>query len=364
MKIPIHIGLHNLFATMPDYLRGSSLGLLAHAASVAVIDGRIHHAVNLIQNHPDLNLIRLFTPEHGLYGAAQAGESVDDGMDAATGLPVISLYGTRRAPEKEHLQDLDALLVDVQDVGVRCYTYLSTLKACLQICVETNTRLIVLDRPNPLGRKVFGEGVEAGFESFVSAHDVPFVHGLTLGELALRIAQDLHVEDSLEVIPVTGWRGELWNETTLPWIPPSPNLPTFQSAWYYPATVFFEGTNISEGRGTAFPFEQIGAPWLNGQTLAEKLNARDLPGIYFESARFTPTRSKHEGKRVEGIRLSGLELQTFDPLATAFALLQEVYQQSPKHFEWLFTKDGRAFIDLLYGASTLRHAVLAKRELE
>lgn len=357
MKIPIHIGLQTLLSDVPDFLRGSSVGLLAHAASITEIDGQIHHAVNLIREHPKLDLVRLFAPEHGLYGAAQAGESVDDSVDTSTNLPVISLYGARRAPEKEHLLDLDALLVDLQDVGVRCYTYVSTVKACLQICSQTKTRLVLLDRPNPLGRKVFGEGVEKGFESFVSVHDVPFVHGLTLGELALKMARDLNIENSLEVMPVTNWYGELWSETNLPWIAPSPNLPTFQSASCYPATVFFEGTNISEGRGTEFSFEQIGAPWLDGKKLASDLNARDLRGIHFEDARFTPTHSKHAGTSAEGVRLRGLESQTFNPLATAFALLHEVYKQAPDRLEWLFTKDGRAFTDLLYGSSMLRHTV-------
>jgi uncharacterized protein YbbC (DUF1343 family) len=357
MKIPIQIGLQTLLADVHSYLKGSSLGLLAHAASVAVIDGQLGHAADLIQKHPDLNLIRLFAPEHGLYGAAQAGENVADSVDASTHLPVISLYGERRAPKKEHLIDLDVLLVDLQDVGVRCYTYLSTLKACLQVCAETKTKLVVLDRPNPLGRKVFGEGVEKGFESFVSVHDVPFIHGLTLGELAMQMARDLNIEHTLEVIPVKNWYGELWSETSLPWIPPSPNLPTFQSALCYPATVFFEGTNISEGRGTEVPFEQIGAPWLDGKKLADDLNTRDLLGTEFELARFTPTRSKHEGKTVEGVRLIGLEPQTFDPILTAFTLLHEVYKQAPKQFEWLFTKDGRAFTDLLYGSSKLRQRI-------
>jgi uncharacterized protein YbbC (DUF1343 family) len=356
MMIPIQIGLQTLLDNVPDFLRGKNIGLLAHAASVAVIDGQIHHALNLIQNHPDLSLIRLFAPEHGLYGTAQAGENVDDSVDALTDLQVISLYGARRAPEKEQLQDLDALVVDLQDVGVRCYTYVSTVKACLQICAETKTKLVLLDRPNPLGRAVFGEGVEEGFESFVSIHDVPFVHGLTLGELALKIARNLNIEDALEVIPVKNWYGEVWSETNLPWIAPSPNLPTFQSALCYPATVFFEGTNISEGRGTPFPFEQVGAPWLDGKKLAEDLNARALSGVHFEDARFTPTRSKHEGTRVEGVKLMGLEPQTFNPMATAFALLHEIYKQSPEKLEWLFTKDGRAFTDLLYGSSKLRHA--------
>ena len=347
----IQVGLRRLVTDLPKSLRGAHVGLLAHRASVALVDGKLRHAVELVQAHPELRLERLFGPEHGLYGQAQAGEQVEDYVDEQSGLPVVSLYGARRAPAAEHLRDLDALLVDLQDVGVRCYTYLSTLKACLQTCAEADTRLVVLERPNPLGRGVLGEGVAAGYESFVSAHGVPFIHGRTLAELALLMAEDLSLESPL-VIP-SNWHGEAWEQTGLPWLPPSPNLPTVKSVRCYGATVFLEGTNLSEGRGSGAPFEQIGAPWLDADALAETLNAHALPGVRFEPVSFTPTFSKHAGTEVYGVKLV-LQGKGFAPLETAHILLREVYEQAPERFEWLTAPDGRFFTDLLYGSARLR----------
>ena len=355
----IRVGLQRLLEKV-SALRGARVALLAHPASVAVIDGKPHHAVDLVHNHNNLKLVRLFGPEHGLYGKAQEGEQVADGLDAKTGLEVISLYGERRAPEPDHLQTIAALLFDLQDVGVRCFTYLSTLKACLQVCAETDTQLVVLDRPNPLGRSVFGPGVEAGFESFVAAHDVPFVHGKTLGELALVLAKDLALKPYLEVIAVEGWEGEPWDQTELPWLAPSPNLPRFESALCYPATVFLEGTNLSEGRGTDFPFEQFGAPWLQAERLADELNGLEL-GVSFSPTRFIPSRSKYAGQSVQGVRLKIDDRDRYNPLTIAEKVLALIYQQNAG-LEWLTTRDSRYFVDLLYGSDWLRHSVTGKVE--
>lgn len=255
----LQVGLEVL-AEQPASLRGSRVGLLAHAASRLPTG---EHALTVLQAQ-GLEVARLFGPEHGFLGAAAAGEGLDDAAHA--GLPLISLYGARRSPECEHLQGLDALIVDLQDVGVRAYTYLSTLKACLTRCAEVG--LPLLDRPNPLGRASYGAGVAAGFSSFVAAHDLRFVHGMTLGEAATVIARDLGVGASLQVVRMRGYAGAPWAETGLPWRAPSPNLPRLASAQLYPLTVFLEGTNLSEGRGTDAPFEQFGAPWLDGERTA------------------------------------------------------------------------------------------------
>jgi uncharacterized protein YbbC (DUF1343 family) len=351
-------GLATLAESCPAWLRGARLGLVANPASVAFVEGRQRHAVGVLRSL-DLRLVRLFSPEHGLYGSAQEGQEVKDGLDPHSGLAVISLYGARRAPEREHLADLEALVFDLQDVGVRVFTYLSTLKACLQRCAEAGILLVVLDRPNPLGRKRFGPGLSPGFESFVGAHDVRYGHGLTLGELAAQIAQDLGVASTLRVLPVTGWQGEPWHETGLPWLAPSPNLPSFSSAQLYPATVFFEGTNVSEGRGTAQPFRHLGAPWLDGFALAEALKARALPGLRVEAASFTPRRSKHQGLRVSGVSLQVTDWEHYEPVTTALALLSETRAQNPERFTWL--KAGSRYLtDLLYGSDGLRLQVSAQ----
>lgn len=340
----VKIGLESLQTNLPAVLKGARVGLLAHAASRLP---RGEHALEVLQDL-NLNVVRLFGPEHGFLGAAGAGEKVADAV--YDGRPLVSLYGVRRAPEPGHLHDLDALVFDVQDVGVRAYTYLSTLKACLTRCAEVGVTLVLLDRPNPLGRAVYGAGVTAGFESFVSAHDVPFVHGLTLGELATLIARDLGA-DNLHVVKMTGYDSSPWSEH-LPWRAPSPNLPHLTSARLYPLTVFLEGTPISEGRGTDAPFEQLGAPWLDGDTLANALNGQ-LTGLHAEPVRFTPVASKHAGAEVFGVKLR--QTGPFDPLRGARVLLSEMRRQNPDTFSWLGEK--RPFIDLLAGSEVLRRTV-------
>lgn len=341
----LKLGLETLRHTLPEVLRGARVGLLAHPAS-RLPGGE--HALEVLRTLP-LEVVRLFGPEHGFLGAAPAGEEVGDGT--YDGLPLISLYGQRRAPERAHLSDLDALLFDVQDVGVRAYTYLATLKACLERCAEVSLPLVLLDRPNPLGRAAFGAGVTDGFGSFVSAHDVRFVHGLTLGELGTLMARDLGAE-KLHVVRMEGYTGAPWAELDLPWRAPSPNLPTLTSAGLYPLTVFLEGTNVSEGRGTDAPFTQLGAPWLEGASLAHSLNSR-LPGLQAEPVRFTPTTSKYAGTEVAGVRLT--QLGVFDPLRAARILLTELREQRPERFVWL--GEARFFVDLLAGSDVLRRSV-------
>lgn len=340
------IGLERLRDDLPPVLQGARVGLLAHAAS-RLPSGE--HALERLQEL-DLGVVRLFGPEHGFFGEAAAGEKVGDAHYGD--VPIISLYGQRRAPEPEHLRDLDALVFDVQDVGVRAYTYLSTLKACLQRCAEVGVPLVLLDRPNPLGRASYGTGVREGFGSFVSSHDVRFVHGMTFGELGVLLARDSGAENVLHVVKLAGYSGQPWEVTGLPWRAPSPNLPSLESAQLYPLTVFLEGTNLSEGRGTDAPFVLLGAPWLEGAALADALNAR-LAGIHAEPARFTPTTSKHEGVAVAGVRLR--QTGDFDPLVAAHGLLAEIRAQNPAAFSWLGRE--RPFIDLLAGSDALRLAV-------
>jgi len=342
----VKVGLEVLQSDLPDLLRGARVGLLAHAAS-RLPDGE--HALVALRRL-NLTVVRLFGPEHGFFGAAAAGEGVGDA--AHDGLPLVSLYGARQAPDLEHLGDLDALVVDLQDVGVRAYTYLSTLKACLLRCAEAGVKLVLLDRPNPLGRAACGTSVTDGFGSFVGAHDVRFVHGMTLGELAVRVARDLGLEATLHVVPMAGYDGSPWLGTGLPWRAPSPNLPRPASARMYSLTVFLEGTTLSEGRGTDAPFEQLGAPWLDGRALAERLNEQ-LPGLRAEPVRFTPASSKHAGTSVSGVRL--LPTGPFDPLEAARVLLTVVRRQDPERFGWL--GEARPFIDLLAGSDVLRRAV-------
>lgn len=357
----VKVGLEVVQLELPALLKGARVGLLAHAAS-RLPSGE--HALTVLQGL-GVDIVRLFGPEHGFFGAAGEGEKVGDA--AHDGLPLVSLYGMRRVPDLEHLRDLDALVVDLQDIGVRAYTYLSTVKACLERCAEAGVPLLLLDRPNPLGCASYGAGVVVGFGSFIAAHDVRFVHGMTLGELVTLIARDLNVETTLQVVRMVGYEGVPWLETGLPWRAPSPNLPRPESARLYPLTVFLEGTNLSEGRETDAPFEQLGAPWLDGVRLAERLNER-LPDLHAEPVRFTPASSKHNeskhhgskhhGSKHQGVAVSGVRLHPtgpFDPLESARVLLTEVRRQDSRRFVWL--GEGRPFIDLLAGSDVLRRAV-------
>lgn len=347
------IGLSRLYRDqkMLDKLKGQRVGLLAHGASYAVIGGKLEHALEVLLR-AGLQILRLFSPEHGFYGQIQAGERVADGRDERFSLPIVSLYGARKAPEPAHLADLDVVVVDMQDVGVRCFTYLSTLKALFEVCLIAKTKLLVLERPNPLGRAVFGRGVEPGYTSFVSALDVPFVHGKTLAELAFMLAEKAQAQDSLELISVSPWSAQPWPETGLPWLAPSPNLRRFEAVVLYPALVFFEGTALSEGRGTEYPFEQFGAPWLDAKALLLEL---DLKALQAEVVEFRPQSSKYQGQLCQGLRFYAQGL--FDPLDLAEQLLKAVYRQAPD-MDLLRVKDGRYFMDLLYGSSALREAMM------
>jgi len=353
----IKIGLDSFINSCPQNLKAARVALLAHPASVTEVNGKILHAVSIIQNNPEIKLVRLFGPEHGLYGHATEGQKIADTVDEVSGLPVISLYGERRAPTPEQLEDIDALIIDLQDIGVRCFTYISTLKYCMAAIKDANKQLVVLDRPNPLGRGVYGALVEPGFESFVSKVNVPFVHGMTMGEIAIYLAKEMGF-DGLHVVKMQGWHGQSWDQLGLEWVAPSPSMVSFERARAYPIAVFFEGTNLSEGRGTDLSFLQFGAPWLKANKLADILNKKDL-GLSFEQTEFIPNRSKYAGEKVYGIKLL-LAGNKFDPIRVANIIIREL--QLLHKDKLVFLKSGkRYFIDLLYGSSLFRTNVLQEQ---
>lgn len=348
----IKIGLDKFINSCPSELQSVKVGLVAHPASTTMVASKRKHAVEILQNNLSLNLIRLFGPEHGLYGHAIEGQQIADGIDHISGLPVISLYGNRRAPEPEHLADIDALFFDLQDIGVRCFTYISTLKYCMQAVKAANKKLVILDRPNPLGRGVFGAMVENGFESFVSKVNVPFVHGLTMAEVALFLAKEMSFEN-LIIVKMENWQGQRWDATGLEWQIPSPSISSLEIAKAYPITVLLEGTNLTEGRGTKLPFLQFGAPWLDSEKLARYLNAKDL-GVSFELLSFTPERSKFADEQVNGLSLDIGD--SYNPVEIAFWILHGIKELHPTKLEFLKSGD-RYFIDLLFGSSLLRENI-------
>jgi uncharacterized protein YbbC (DUF1343 family) len=346
-------------------LRGRRVGLVCHPASV---DGHLRHAADLLAAAPGVELAALFGPEHGFHGTAQ--DLVGVGDAGAAGLRVHSLYGDSvesLKPTADQLRGLDLLVIDLQDVGSRYYTFQATMLYCLEAAGVCGVGVVVLDRPNPLGgAAVEGPTVRPGFESFVGPHPVPTRHGLTLGELALLYRAERGLTVALDVVPCDGWRrGMTFDETGLPWVLPSPNMPTVETAVVYPGQCLLEGTNLSEGRGTTRPFELCGAPWVDPRALAGRLEADGLPGVRFRPAWFRPTFQKFAGADCGGVQLHVTDRAAFRPVRAGLAVLAALRELSGPGFAWRteeyeFVAD-RPAIDLLFGSDRERLALDAGR---
>jgi uncharacterized protein YbbC (DUF1343 family) len=308
--------------------------------------------------HGDIDLRAVFGPEHGARGDIQDGLPVESYVDQATGLPVHSLYGEVKRPTAEMLEGIDALVFDIQDVGARFYTYPSTLTYSLEAAGEQGIPLFVLDRPNPInGVSLEGNILEPGFASFVGLHPVPVRHGLTIGEIAMMANESIGAQ--VETVKMEGWERPMWfDETDLPWVQPSPNLPSLETAFVYPGTCFFEGVNISEGRGITRPFEYIGAPWIDGRELAPSLNDGGLPGVRFRPCHFTPTFDKHAGKLCGGVQVHVTDRDEYRPVETGLRMLAAVIDLWPEELRWLPPgTDGLHHFDRLAGTDKVREAL-------
>ncbi|MFL5492577.1 MAG: exo-beta-N-acetylmuramidase NamZ domain-containing protein [Gemmatimonadales bacterium] len=303
-----------------------------------------------------IRLVALFSPEHGFQGAADPGALVASSKDSATGLPIYSLYGRSSAPSDEMLQGIDVILVDLQDAGARYYTYLATTIEVMQAAARRQLPVLVLDRPNPIGGLVQGNVLDPAFSSKVGSLAVPMRHGLSLGELARLAAGDLQIRVDLRVIPVAGWRrDQALDQTGLPFIPPSPNLRSLESLFHYPGTCLFEGTNLSVGRGSDAPFEQVGAPWLDTTRVLTAIRAAALPGVRFHGVQFTPRKpgdGKYADTSLAGIRLEVTDRPSYDPTATAVHLLSVIRAVHREQFKWI-----PAHFDRLAGGPTLREQI-------
>lgn len=345
---------------------GKRVGLIASRASI--VDGE--SIIDLLDRADDVDLVAIFAPEHGIRAEAGAGELIEDEIDPATGLPVRSLYGQTRQPTPDMLADIDILVFDLQDVGTRFYTYTATMGLAMQAAAEAGISFVVLDRPNPLGGHLVEGAIRApDQESFVSQYPIPAVHGMTAGELALAIKGEGWLagleELDLAVAPLIGWdRSDRWQDTGLPWVPPSPGLATAESAGTYPAIVLFEATTLSYGTGTEYPFQQVGAPWLDGEALAVELNSRSLPGVQFRVVTFVPeaepggTEPRYTGTEVQGVRLEIIDGQRAEPFAAGIHLLDAVLRQaeslpSPPEEAAPVINRGE-FLDLLTGGTDVR----------
>jgi uncharacterized protein YbbC (DUF1343 family) len=352
----VRTGLDCLCAQDFAPLRGLRVGLVTHPAAV---DHRLRHACELLAGAPGVRLAALFGPEHGWMGEAQDLIGVQGGDDPYSGLRVHSLYGDTYEslkPTEEQLRDLDALVIDLQDVGSRYYTFQATMLFCLGAAARLGLRVVVLDRPNPLGGEVVeGPMLQSGYESFVGIHSLVTRHGMTIGELARLYQAERKLGGELVVIPCEGWRREMdFEQTGLPWVLPSPNMPTVETAFVYPGQCLLEGTNLSEGRGTTRPFELCGAPWIDARKLCRRLQEEGWPGVVFRPAWFRPTFQKFAGKTCAGVQPHVTDRNTYQPVRTSLGLLAAVREQSPDTFAWRretyeFVSDHPA-IDLLFGS--------------
>jgi uncharacterized protein YbbC (DUF1343 family) len=380
----VKLGLEVLLEKRLDLIRGKRVGLITNPSGV---DSHLQSTVDLLARNPEIQLVALYGPEHGVRGDSQAGEYVPFYIDKKYHIPVFSLYGqsmkpesgmlknideymrsfdTREAekiPEKSMVKDIDVMIYDIQDVGTRVYTYIATMAYAMQACAESGIDFIVLDRPDPInGLDMEGPVLEyPEYSSFVGLYPVPLRIGLTMGEMA-RLFNDkfLAKKAKLTVIPMEGWQRTMWyDQTPLPWVFPSPNIPTLGAATVYPGQVFLEGTNVSEGRGTTRPFELFGAPWIDGFEIAKNLNELKLAGVVFREAWFTPTFSKFQGKICGGAELHVVDRSRFLPLATTLNIIKTIRDMYPRDFQ--FHKD---YFDKIMGTSKVREALERRTSIE
>ncbi len=356
----VQTGLDQLVASEARPLRGRRCGLLAHPASV---DRRLRHAVPLLHALLGADLRALFGPQHGLRGETQDNMIEWEGYrDRETGLPVFSLYGVHRRPTPRMLDQLDVLVVDLQDVGARYYTFVWTLLLCVEACAEQGVAVHVLDRPNPIGGAVEGNVLDPAYASFVGLAPVPMRHGLTLGELGRWLVAHRGLDVEYTVTPVARWRRDaLFGATGLPWVLPSPNLPTPRTALVYPGGCLLEGTTLSEGRGTTRPFEIVGAPGIDPAALVAALDAHALPGCVLRPLHFQPTFQKHAGRLCGGVQVHVTDPAAFRPVRTYVALLVAIRRLWPECFGWKRPpyeyEHEKLPIDILAGGPDLRRAV-------
>lgn len=348
-------GIEQFVANVSTYVGKMRIGLVTNPSAV---DSKLSSTLDLLAKTGQVSA--LFGLEHGVRGHIQAGEKITTAIDTRTGLPTFSLYGDTRKPTEEMLQEVDCLVFDIQDVGCRFYTYLYSLLYLLEAAASFDLPIFVLDRPNPLGGEVVsGNLLEEEYISFIG-YPLPIRYGLTIGEVARYFNEAWKINARLTVVKMEGWKREYtWADTGLSWIPPSPNMPTPDTALVYPGTCLVEGTNLSEGRGTTRPFELIGAPWIDAEDIAEKLNALALPGVIFRPTYFTPIYSKHQGQPCAGVQVHVLDSSRYLSVETGVRLVQTI-AANYSEFEFLPPPGQRHFFDLLAGTNHLREHIVNK----
>jgi len=360
----IEFGIDRIIAEPPADLRVARIGLVtSDVARTARGQQRSREALL----NAGFKIVRLFGPEHGLAGTAADGTHITNSNDPVTGVPVISLYGATMRPPTESLEDLDAIVFDIPDIGARFYTYIWTLSHVMEACADAGKPLCVLDRPNPIGGNLAdAEGPlldERRLSSFVGRWNIPIRYSLTIGELANLWKYERKIDVDLHIISLLGWNRTMhWSQTQLPFVPISPAMPSYESALLYPGTCLFEGTNISEGRGTEAPFQLIGAPWIDSAMIAQQFNLLNLPGIRAEPASFIPSDRKHSGTECHGVRLIATDPLAVRPVKSALHLLSCIRQSYPSRFQWrpyetAANTAGLGHFDRLVGQTYIRQAI-------
>lgn len=377
-------GIEILSESFPSFLEGKRVGLVTNPTG---INSKFESSIEIFAKNPKIKLVALYGPEHGVRGNAQAGEYVPFYIDDKYGIPVFSLYGQSMRPsplmlknideimrdfdtkkdektlKEDMIRGIDVMVFDIQDVGTRIYTYIATMAYCMEACVEAGVKFVVLDRPNPING-IFIEGPilkYPEFSSFVGVYPIPVRHGMTVGELA-RLFNEKFMRKKVDLIVISmkGWNRRMWfDETGLPWVIPSPNMPTLDTATVYPGQVFLEGTNVSEGRGTTKPFELFGAPWIDGYELTKKLNSLNLPGVKFREAWFTPTFSKYSGELCGGSQIHITERNKFKPFRTTLHIIKVISEMSHEKFKF-----HDEYFDKIMGNSMIRKMLLKGESIE
>lgn len=356
----VRLGVEKLLEGDARLVKGTRVGLVCNQASV---NHQFHHVADLMKEHPAMDLRALFGPQHGIRGDVQDNMiETEHATDRETGLPIYSLYSETREPTESMMGNLDVLVFDMQDVGCRIYTFAYTMANCMLAARKFAKKVVVCDRPNPInGCDVAGNVLDKGHESFVGQYAIPTRHGMTLGELAKMFNEHFDINCELEVVAMEGWNRDCWqDETDAPWVMPSPNMPTIDSATVFPGTVHFEGTQVSEGRGTTRPFELIGAPYIVSEDFAAELNRVNLPGVYFRSCMFRPTFQKHGGVSCEGVQIHVMDRNIFEPVITGLTMVKVARDMYPGEFRWKeppyeYVFDRNPF-DVIAGTTRIREA--------
>lgn len=351
----VKLGLTVLLKDQIEIIKNKSIGLITNSTGVneSLIDN-----ISLFLGHPEIRLKSIFSPEHGLWGAIQDAIPINSSQFMQLDIMVYSLYGDTKKPTKKMLEDLDVLIFDIQDVGARFYTYISTMAMAMEACAESKIKFVVLDRPNPISGLIMeGNLLEPDFRSFVGYYPILLRHGMTIGELANFFNGHFNIGANLTIAKMEGWKRGMWfDDTDLFWVMPSPNMPTLNTAIVYPGSCLFEGTNISEGRGTTRPFEIIGAPWINPYVLSKKLNELAMEGVIFRPLYFVPTFSKYKDQQCGGVQIHVTDRDSFAPVNVTLNVIYTILKVYPEKFDWICNNE-KYFFDMLMGTDKVRKSL-------